>query len=80
LTDGEFVELHLEAQFALSRGVSSYAVGLQLQLERELCRSLEVSVWSPDVIDALLDELHTRAYPSPMRPPRLEIERSDPRE
>jgi hypothetical protein len=53
LTDGEFVELHLEAQFALSRGVSSYAVGLQLQLERELCRSLEVSVWSPDVIDAL---------------------------
>jgi hypothetical protein len=79
LSDDELVEMHREAQAALSHGETAWAISCQLELERELVRACDLDVLNDgDIIDRLLDELHSRAFPAPTRPPRLEIERASP--
>ena len=83
LSDDELIELHREAQAALSMGVTPYALTTQLNLERAVCGTLNLSIWDPDTLEFILDELHRRAFPDAgTRPERLVIEAggADPRE
>jgi hypothetical protein len=81
MTDDELLDLYKESQFALGHGETPWAVSVQVELEREMCRALSIDVWDRDMLEAMLDELHVRAFPDPTRPPRLEIEApGDPRE
>ena len=53
-------------------GVTSYSIGCQIAVERALCQACDLDVLNDrDTIEALLDELHMRAFPDPTRPPRL---------
>jgi hypothetical protein len=74
LSDAELVELHIEAQRALALGLSRYAVDVQCELQRTLIRELDLDPFDHGLMAFLLDELHTRAYPAPTRPPRLALD------
>ena len=82
MTDDDLVSLHEDVQAALARGVSKYAVECQIKLKKALCGSLDIDVFDGPMLEAMLDELHRRAWPdATTRPARLVIEQhADPRE
>jgi len=81
LSDAELVEMHREAQRALSIGVTAYSLDRQITLERELVRACDLDCFDADAISYMLDQIHQMAFPDPTRPPRLVIEAAgDPRE
>ena len=54
--------------------MTPFAIWMQIDLERELCRACDLDCFDDrEVIERLLDELHARAYPSPTAPPRLVV-------
>ena len=74
-TDDELHDLHRECQAALVQGETPFAVGVWVDLFREVCTSLDVDCWDRDLIEIMLDEIHCRAYPdASVRPARLVIE------
>jgi hypothetical protein len=73
VSDDELASLHREVQELLSQGgVSSYAIRMQIDLEREMCRALDLDIFDADMMDRMLDELHCRAWAdAATRPERL---------
>jgi hypothetical protein len=81
LSDDALAELHREAQHALSMGVTKWSMGLQIRLERELCRALDLDIFNGESIEAMLDHVHALTFPdATTRPARLVVmeQRADP--
>jgi len=68
VSDAQLVEMHKQAQAALVYGVTPYALRVQIDLEREICRSIDLDIISErDVLEYLLDQLHSMAQISAPR-------------
>jgi hypothetical protein len=73
LSDDELVIQHRLVQELLAEGhVTQYARWMQLDLEREMARSLDLNVFERDTFERVLNVLHARAWPdAATRPERL---------
>ena len=63
------VDLYRDTQAALAHGKTAHAVIAVVNLERAVCRSLDLDVFDRDMVEAILDELHCRAWPDPRTRP-----------
>jgi|SRR5689334_15730287 len=76
LSDEQLVEMHKDAQYLLAQGVTPAALDAQIELTRQICIALDLNVIDDeDVIEKMLDTIHERAFPGPIAPPRLTLEK-----
>jgi hypothetical protein len=77
MSDDELVAAYLDLQDLLRRagGQTPTTIARTVEFEREVVRALDLDVWDYDMVELMIDELHSRAYPdATTRPDRLCIE------